>query len=374
MRLALLGVAASVLAIQPACVIHVPPEECSQTVTLRVERGTCELFPNPCRGDGAWVDGDGFELGDGRPAAVSVRTDRVMGETTRSICVAPGAPSMSSEAVPFLYTDPSTGISSTGSLLVTVPGALGGADVAVSVIADPDPAPLNTILTYTITVTNNGPLAAPGVTLTDVLPRVFELDSVTTTKGSCTLTSSPDDFTIVCALGSLAVGATATVTVNAFPFVTGPVTNTATVISEATDPDPANNTATKTTTVFVPVADLSIAMIDSPDPAVVGQPLTYTIAVTNKGPDAARSVRVFDTLPPVVSFASAGSGCVRLGLSPTVSCAPPGGALAANATVTFDIVVTPTSSGVVSNTASVSTSSSDPELGNNFATQTTVVE
>ena len=44
-------------------------------------------------------------------------------------------------------------------------------------------------------------------------------------------------------------------------------------------------------------ADLAVAMTSAPRPAMVGGDLTYTITVTNTGPDAAASVDVIDSLP-----------------------------------------------------------------------------
>ena len=49
--------------------------------------------------------------------------------------------------------------------------------------------------------------------------------------------------------------------------------------------------------VCVGEADLEITKSDSPDPVTTGSDLTYTITVTNNGPDAATSVTVTDTLP-----------------------------------------------------------------------------
>jgi serine protease len=51
-------------------------------------------------------------------------------------------------------------------------------------------------------------------------------------------------------------------------------------------------------------ADLSITKSDSPDPATVGQALTYSLAVSNAGPDGASGVTVADTLPASVTFVS----------------------------------------------------------------------
>jgi len=98
--------------------------------------------------------------------------------------------------------------------------------------------------TYTVTVTNTSTTtSATGVTLTDTLTGpAGSVVSATASQGTCTTAVS-------CALGTLAPGAKATVTVVAEPRATGTLTDKATVTAGQTDPATANNTATVTTTV-----------------------------------------------------------------------------------------------------------------------------
>ena len=59
-------------------------------------------------------------------------------------------------------------------------------------------------------------------------------------------------------------------------------------------------------------ADLSIAKTGSPDPITVGEQLTYTLAVTNGGPDTATGVAITDALPTGVNLVSSSAsqgGC-----------------------------------------------------------------
>ena len=67
---------------------------------------------------------------------------------------------------------------------------------------------------------------------------------------------------------------------------------------------------------FVPapvaMADLSVAKDDSPDPVTEGDDVTYTITLTNNGPDAATGVLLTDTLPAGATFVSASSGCTEV--------------------------------------------------------------
>jgi uncharacterized repeat protein (TIGR01451 family) len=122
------------------------------------------------------------------------------------------------------------------------------ADLSVTKTDSPDPVKAGQNLTYTITVRNNGPDAATGVTLTDQLPRNAGYGSSSTTQGSCSL--KPSKTEVGCSLGTIASGATVTVTIMVKPNKKGQITNTATASATSPpDPNTANNTATATTTV-----------------------------------------------------------------------------------------------------------------------------
>ncbi|WP_406104487.1 calcium-binding protein [Streptomyces sp. NBC_01003] len=101
--------------------------------------------------------------------------------------------------------------------------------------------------TYTVTVTNKSTTtAATGVTLTDTLSGPGTVLSATPGQGTCTITSTSAN----CALGSLAAGASTTVKVVAEPrTATGTLSDKATVTATQTDPVPADNSATATSTV-----------------------------------------------------------------------------------------------------------------------------
>ena len=120
-----------------------------------------------------------------------------------------------------------------------------------------------------------------------------------------------------------------------------------------------------------PDADLAIAKSDSPDPVALGGDLTYIITVTNSGPDAATSVVMSDTVLGLFNFGSASASQGSCSGSDTVTCELGTIANGANATVT--IVVSPTTVGTLSNTASVTGNVIDPNTGNNTATEETTV-
>jgi uncharacterized repeat protein (TIGR01451 family) len=246
------------------------------------------------------------------------------------------------------------------------------ADLAVlESAAPPTNVSASGTITYTVTVGNNGPSTATGVTLTDFLPAGVFLVSATPSQGSCNQIGG----SVSCALGTIASQASATVTVVVHPFNTGSKTNTVTVLANENDSSSANNSASLTTSVTnAQLSDLRINITDSPDPVTVGAPLTYLITVTNLGEDNNASATVTDVLPPQVSFVAAKpsqGSCNQAG--GVVTCDL--GAISNGASATVTIVVTPTVTGTVSNTA---TAAGDippaPELSaNNTATATTKV-
>jgi uncharacterized repeat protein (TIGR01451 family) len=124
-----------------------------------------------------------------------------------------------------------------------------GPDLQVEMVASSNPTPSGHPLTYTITVTNNGPLDATSVTLTDTLPG--ELVFVSSTPSSPDCTFSVD--TLTCDLGTMSPSDTTQVvieTVLDHP-VWGSFSNASSVSASETDPIPANNTATVDTIIAI---------------------------------------------------------------------------------------------------------------------------
>ena len=119
------------------------------------------------------------------------------------------------------------------------------------------------------------------------------------------------------------------------------------------------------------VSDVSVTKADFPDPITVGSTLTYSITVSNGGPNSALGVVVTDQLPSGVTFVSASSTQGTCTGSAMVSCNIETLANGASAIVT--IFVIPTSTGVLSNTANVVSTTSDPNMANNSSTTTTTV-
>ncbi|MDB6112297.1 MAG: Sedolisin [Pedosphaera sp.] len=116
-------------------------------------------------------------------------------------------------------------------------------------------------------------------------------------------------------------------------------------------------------------ADLAISQSVFPDPAMVGQGLAYSLAITNLGPGPATSVAITNVLPPNSTFSFASPGCVKVGNN--VICSFP---LLLNGGVTnFTILVVPTTDGLITNTVSIASTFPDANSTNNTSTKITTV-
>jgi uncharacterized repeat protein (TIGR01451 family) len=114
------------------------------------------------------------------------------------------------------------------------------------------------------------------------------------------------------------------------------------------------------------VADLGLTKSASRTTAEISDLVTYTLTVTNAGPDAAPGVMVTDQLPSQVSFSSGTSGCSHANGKVTCSL----GEIASGDSATAQVVVAVTAAGTVTNTAKVASAAADEAPGNNTASAT----
>jgi uncharacterized repeat protein (TIGR01451 family) len=118
------------------------------------------------------------------------------------------------------------------------------ADLGVTQKDSSDPARAGGSVTYNIVVTNNGPAAAQGVTVTSVM--AGDALPISASAG-CTIETGSR---IVCSLGALAAGANRSVGVTFGPRTRRTtLTNTVTVSGPVNDKNSANNSATELTSV-----------------------------------------------------------------------------------------------------------------------------
>jgi uncharacterized repeat protein (TIGR01451 family) len=123
---------------------------------------------------------------------------------------------------------------------------------------------------------------------------------------------------------------------------------------------------------LAPRSDLAVTKTDSADPVLAGARLTYSITVSNNGPDAATNVLVADSLPAGVTLAST-SGCAEDPIG-VPGCTIASLAAGDSADVVIVVDVAPTTSGDITNSVTVSSDNPDPVPGNDTAEEVTTVQ
>jgi uncharacterized repeat protein (TIGR01451 family) len=243
-----------------------------------------------------------------------------------------------------------------------------GVDLSIGMTANPEPVFVGNNLVYTISVTNAGPDLAKNVIVSQSLPTGVIYVSGSASQGSV----SASGGVVTGNLGNMPAGSVATMTVTVNPTQTGLLSVTATVSSQNTDFDLSNNSVTVTSHVNPPFADLAVGLLDAPDPTVVGQTLTYTLSVTNRGPAPATFVTVTNVLPTTVGILNVtpSQGFITI-VDNVVVCNF--GSLANGAVATATINVSPSIEGTIVATATATAAQTDPITGNNVASATTVV-
>lgn len=250
--------------------------------------------------------------------------------------------------------------------------AFAAVDVLISTFTDsPDPAPRGGIITYTITISNNGSDPASNVTATIPLPLTTTYEGATIAGGTCPATGTViAGSNIVCNLtGNLAGGASRTFTIEiATTAATGSTINlSATAGTSSPESNTGNNTETQNTTINNG-ADLRIDSVSgSPDPVLGGGNITWAISGSNQGPNNATNSSISVTLPASLTFQSgSGGGYSCSAAGQVVTCTGP--ALANGATFSgLNLVtkVTGASSGNVQITPLISSTVGDPQPNNN---------
>jgi LPXTG-site transpeptidase (sortase) family protein len=253
-----------------------------------------------------------------------------------------------------IYTDPTrtvpNGTTSTSYDSASSPGeditvttTAGPALTIVKSVTQTSYTTVGAVLNYSYLVTNTGNVILDGpFTVTD--------DRSTDESCPATATLAPGAF-ITC---------TASYTVTQADITAGSVTNIASAhgsfggvpVDSPTDSETVNYVA-------APTSDLSLTKVVNNSSPLVGANVTFTVTVTNVGPDPATGVQVGDLLPAGFAFVSAnpstgtytsGTGVWNIG------------ALAVNTPVTLTITATVNPTGPYMNTAEVTASNQvDPD-------------
>jgi uncharacterized repeat protein (TIGR01451 family) len=245
----------------------------------------------------------------------------------------------------------------------------GETDVAVTA-SGPSAVSAGDTVTYTITLTNNGPIAAQNVVLTDMLPAGATLFSFGKTSGPDGFTFGQSGGTVTAtAAGPLAAGSSdmfsvvVTVDPNAAPGTN--FSDAASVASSTYDFNPNNNSASLAGEVFGPPADL-VVTTSTPTSVVEGNNITYTVTVTNNGPNQATGVVLTDVhhnMRTVSASVSQGT-LTLLGGMYSVNI----GSIDAGASVILTATVQAIEDTGLIQSPAVSATSADPNPGNNTLT------
>jgi large repetitive protein len=245
------------------------------------------------------------------------------------------------------------------------------ADLSLTKTVDNDTPDKGSTVVFTVTVTNSGPNDTAGVVVTDALPA--GLTYVSDDGGTVGPDPAYDPATGHWTVGGLNVGAHATLHITATVDVGETrIVNTAEVThSDLPDPDstPGNGVEGEDDQAVAMlnargVADLAIKKTASPAKVIKGGQTTYTLTLTNKGPQDATGVIVRDQLPSSVTFVSSSGGTYdsRTGVW-TV------GSLANGDSATLKIVVKVGKTGSIVNVTNVVASDQrDPDASNGQAT------
>jgi uncharacterized repeat protein (TIGR01451 family) len=253
------------------------------------------------------------------------------------------------------------------------------ADLSITNSASPNPVTAGQNITYSQTVANGGPAVAATITVTETLPANTTFVSLTGPAGwTCTAVAP-----YTCTIATLAANANAAfvfmVKVNTTATSGSTITDTASVASTTSDPNSGNNSASVSVQV-AGSASLSITNVASPVPVQATNNITYTQVATNAGPSTATTSSLTESTPPNTTFQSvtfpAGWSCTTpaVGGTGAITCTNPSFAPGtASFTVAVKVNAGTAAGTAINNTATITSSITDPNLGNNSATATDVV-
>jgi uncharacterized repeat protein (TIGR01451 family) len=154
-------------------------------------------------------------------------------------------------------------------------------------------------VTYVVALANNGTLAATDVTLRHVFTPG---DGVVFNSASVSGDLSPPDIdnpcqsnagsTITCVLGAMPINSTGQVSLTVTPVISGTLNDQVELLAaKYNDRNPGDNVAAAPPVeVSGNVADLVIDIQPNNNPVQAGQPILYTVTVTNQGPQSASDI------------------------------------------------------------------------------------
>ena len=202
-----------------------------------------------------------------------------------------------------IQLEDSLGIVATQNMIVTITNL--NSDLTISKDS-PDTVLIGSNFTYTLSIENLGPDKAESINVVDNLPAGISYNGVIASDWTCSFNAGSLNCNYDLNLSS---GSTSSIIIDVIaPGIDNNVTNEAR-ISSYTDSNFTNNTAYKTTTIMSNATDLSIDMSSNPNPDVTKtSTLTYTINVTNLGPNISSGIQFINPFPNDLNFISIDDG------------------------------------------------------------------
>jgi len=222
-------------------------------------------------------------------------------------------------------------------------------------------------LTRTYTVTNKGPYDATGVQLVVQLPAGATNASGTVDTGQCTSAAG----SLTCKIPLMRNGASYSATLTAVIPGGGDTTTKASLSADQPDSDTSNNQLV-TSTQVAGTADLSV-VASGTTTAKAGDSVSYTLTVSNAGPDAAVAAHL-NYLPDTgvkMSGVSSTSGSCSTTDGGGVACDL--GDIGVSKTVTVTVSGTAVTAGMSSSTATVTSLDVDPDANNSSVASSTTI-
>lgn len=281
-----------------------------EMVRIDPSDGTVDLFTTPATGSAPYGFGAAWTYGNGN-LGFSRNSDGLI----RQISITdPGSATPSFELVAT-----SSGPGDTGNNDGT---AARGAPADLGIVKTGPDAPVAGLsISYTLTVTNNGPGNSSGYVVSDTVPA--GLSNVASADPGCTVAGD----TVTCVGGTLAAGDSVdyTITADVDAGVSGPLANEASVLGNEADPDPSNDSSTFTSNVEPPAPGLAITKTAALDDdngngvADEGETIDYSFLVENTGNVDLTGVTVDD---PKVTGLDPASADIAVGADQTFTSDP----------------------------------------------------
>lgn len=237
------------------------------------------------------------------------------------------------------------------------------ADLLLTGFSTPNPVLVASNLTTTFVISNRGPDSATGIAFTNLLSTNLVFISASSTYGTV-LTNGNGVYCVF--TNTLAAGSSASISIVSYPTIAGSITNFASALGNEVDLNQTNNTMKLITVASPASADLGVTVACT-NSSVVGSNLTYTLTLTNNGPDTALAVLVTNIVPAGMTNiqVSSSAGSAVVGSGGVVSAAL--GALVPGSGAVIIISGNPGQLGPFTSTSTISSASSDPAAANNTA-------